>query len=149
MTVDMWKNLQRIFVFIRFDIKDKNNSHVIDIVIKVIDNDMTNDEMCKMIVCLMPKWKGQLILKECDMQEIMLNRQLKEFIIRALEFMKEHLLYQNYGTAYDIADMLHVLPEIVVDNKKKELKLYWKDYVKPFQKKWKCKVFNEWKNFSI
>lgn len=149
MTVDMWKNLQRIFVFIRFDIKDKKNSHVIDIVTKVIDNDMTNDEMCKMIVCLMPKWKGQLILKECDMQEIMLNRQLKEFIIRALEFMKEHLLYQNYETAYDIADMLHVLPEIVVDNKKKELKLYWKDYVKPFQKKWKCKVFNEWKNFSI
>ena len=97
----------------------------------------------------MPKWKGQLILKECDMQEIMLNRQLKEFIIRALEFMKEHLLHQNYETAYDIADMLHVLPEIVVDNKKKELKLYWKGYVKPFQKKWKCKVFNEWKNFSI
>lgn len=54
-------------------------------------------------------------------------------MIRALELMKTHILAQEYYTAYDIADMLHVLPEIVIDNNK-GLKQYWKNYVKPFKK---------------
>ena len=51
--------------------------------------------------------------------------------------------------AYDIADMLHVLPEIVIANQKKRLKQYWKIYVKPFHKKWKCNIFNEFKDAIV
>ncbi|MDE6233152.1 MAG: hypothetical protein K2M60_07385 [Lachnospiraceae bacterium] len=92
MTVSMWKNLHRIFVFIRFDIKDKKNSHVIDIIINAINSNIRNDEMCKLIYCLMPKWKGQLIVEETELQEMIPNKQIKEFIIRALELMKTHIL---------------------------------------------------------
>lgn len=134
MTAIMWKNLQRIFVFIRFDIKDENNSHVIDIIIKVINNNIRNDEMCKMIFYLMPRWKGQLMVEEGELQELIFNSKLKEFTIRALELMKTHIISQKYESAYDLADMLHALPEIVIDNNKKGLKQYWKNYVKPFQK---------------
>lgn len=147
MKVNIWKNLQRIFVFLRFDIKNKNNSNVIDIIIKVINNNNSNEEMCKMIVYIMPKWKGQLIVEENEEQEnegqeLIFNIQLKQFIIRALEVMKSNLLAQEYEIAYDIADILQALPDIVIANNKKGLKQYWKVYIKPFQKKWKCKTFN-------
>ena len=130
----MWKNLERIFIFLRFDIKNKNNSHVIDIIIKAINNNNSNEEMCKMIFYTMPKWKEQLILKEDERKELIFCMQLKQFIIRALELMKTNILIQEYEMAYDIADMLQGLPEIVIANNKKGLKQYWKIYVKPFQK---------------
>lgn len=44
----MWKNLQRIFVFIRFDVKDNNNLYIIETIIEVINNNIDNNEMCKM-----------------------------------------------------------------------------------------------------
>ena len=40
----------------------------------------------------MPKWKGQLIVEETELQEMIPNKQIKEFIIRALELMKTHIL---------------------------------------------------------
>lgn len=149
MTAGMWINLQRIFVFIRFDIKDKNNSHVIDIIINAINNNIKNNEMCQMIFHLMPEWKGQLIIEGNELQELIFNSKLKEFTIKALELMKTHITAQEYETAYDLADMLQGLPEIVIGNNKKGLKQYWKNYVKPFQKKWKCDIFNEWNNFRV
>lgn len=149
MKVNMWKNLQRIFVFLRFDIKNKNNSQVIDILIEVINNNNKNKEMCKMICNIMPKWKEQLIVEEDEGQELIFNIKLKQFIIRALELMKTNILIQEYEIAYDIADMLQGLPEIIIANNKNGLKQYWKIYVKPFQKKWKCKTFNKWKDFSV
>ncbi len=145
----MWKNLQKIYVFLRFDIKDKNNSHVIDIIINVINNNISNEKMCRMIFYIMPKWKRQLMDEEGEGQELIFNIQIKQFIIRALELMKTNILIQEYEIAYDIADMLQGLPEIVIANNKKGLKKYWKIYVKPFQKKWRCKTFNEWKDFVV
>lgn len=149
MSVGMWKNLQRIFVFLRFDIKNENNYEIIDIIIKVINNNNSNNEMCEMILYTMPKWKGQLISEEDGMKELIFDVQLKQFIIRALEVMKTNILIQQYEIAYDIADMLQGLPEIAIANNKKGLRQYWKVYVKPFQKKWKCTIFDEWKNFNL
>ena len=148
MTVNMWKNLQRIFVFIRFDVKDNNNSYIIDTIIRAVNNNIGNDEMCKMIFYLMPDWKGQLMDEEDEWQELALDMQLKEFIIRALELVKKYMLIQEYEIAYDIVDMLHGLPEIIIADNEKGLKQYWKNYVRPFQRKWKCKEFNERKNFG-
>lgn len=149
MGVNLWKNLQRIFIFLRFDIKDKNNAHVIDIIIKVINNNIRNEEMCKMLFYIMPKWEKQLIVEDSEEQEIIYNIHLGQFTIRALELMKISIINQEYEIAYDIADMLQGLPEIVIANNKKGLKQYWKIYVKSFQKKWKRKTFNRWKNFRF
>ena len=96
----------------------------------------------------MPDWKGQLMDEEDEWQELALDMQLKEFIIRALELVKKYMLIQEYEIAYDIVDMLHGLPEIIIADNEKGLKQYWKNYVRPFQRKWKCKEFNEWKNFG-
>ena len=90
--------------------------------------------MCHMIFYLIPRWKGQLIVEEGELQELIFNSKLKEFTIRALELMKTYIMAQEYESAYELADMLHALPEIVIDNNKKGLKQYWKNYVKPFQK---------------
>lgn len=145
MELNMWKNLHRIFVLLRFDIKNKNNSHVIDIIIKAINNKSSNQEMCKMIFYIMSNWKSQLIVERYDEQEIICNTKLEQFIIKALELMKINISIQKYEIAYDIADMLHVLPEVVIANQKKSMKQYWKIFVKRFQKKWRCNIFDEFK----
>ena len=80
----MWKNFYRIFVFLRFDIKNKNNVHVIDIIIKVINNNIRNEEMCQMIFNVMPKWKGQLVVEDEECQEVLSDIQLKQFTIKAI-----------------------------------------------------------------
>lgn len=80
----MWKNFHRIFVFLRFDIKNKNNVHVIDIIIKVINNNIRNEEMCQMIFNVMPKWKGQLVVEDEECQEVLSDIQLKQFTIKAI-----------------------------------------------------------------
>ena len=47
----------------------------------------------------------------------------------ALCMMEEYLATNAYDAAYDIADLLHVLPDIVIRGNEKQLKRYWKVYV--------------------
>ncbi|MBQ3583826.1 MAG: hypothetical protein IJA27_03850 [Lachnospiraceae bacterium] len=149
MNINMWKNLQRIVVFIRFDIKNSNNPYIIEVITEAVKKNIKNEEMCEKIYYIMPKWKKQLMVEDEEGQELLSNKKLKQFIIKALELMKYNILNQEYEIAYDIADMLQGLPENINISSKKDFKQYWKIYVTPFQKKWKCKVFNEWKYFTV
>jgi len=142
MEEDVWRNLKTIFIFIRFDIKNKKNVQVTDAVIKIIEENCTLEEMCKKILNIMPEWTEQLII-EGNEKKLICKKELKIFIIRALELMKISIELQNDKMAYDIADMLHALPDIIIANRKNCLKEYWKIYVKPVQKKWK--IFKEFK----
>ena len=141
----MWENLHKIFVFLRYDIENINNSYVIDIMINVLNNDDSNEKMCNMIFQIMPKWKEQLIVNADEEEQRVCYIQLKQYIIKTLELIKNNILVQNFEMAYDIVDMLQGLPVITEINRKKELKQYWKIYVMPFQKKWKVNLFYDWK----
>lgn len=141
----MWENLHRIFVLLRYDIKNKNNWKVVDILIKVIKDDASNESMCKLIVNVIPNWYEQLKIKGGSNNELFDNRNLKLYIIKALELLKNKILSQEYEMAYDIADMLQGLPDLKILNKKRKFRQYWKLYIRPFQKKWKLNIFNQFK----
>lgn len=149
MEVTTWENLERIFINIRFDIRNKDNYQVADTIIKVINNNVSNEEMCKMIFDINPKWKNKLIFGETEEKELNLDREIELFIIRAVELIKDTISTHEYEIAYDVADILQGLYGIIVTNQKKGLKQYWKIYVKPFQKKWNSNVFNVFKHTFV
>ena len=98
-----------------------------------------------MLVQIMPEWKGRFYTKTGVKQEVLYKKELEQFIVRAVELMRDNLEIQHYDLAYDLADMLHALPDIVLANGKNGLKNYWKIYVKPVQKKWNCDLLEEFK----
>lgn len=135
--------------FFRYDIKNKNNLEVVDILIKVINDNVSNDKMCRMILDKMPMWNEQLVVEGDNRKEVFDNKSRKLFVIEALELLKDKLLFREYEMAYDIADILQGLPDIVISNKKEGFRQYWKLYVKPFQKKWNLNIFNEFLDKNI
>lgn len=156
MEITKWVNLERIFIFIRFDIRNKDNYQVVDIIIKAIKNNVNNEEMCKMIFKIMPKWRTQLVVKGMEDKEMIIPGKLEIFLIRAVELIKDTISTQEYEIAYDTADILQGLYGIVIGMQKrwrrywqkKKWKQYWQQYLKPFQKKWDYDVFYEFKHIS-
>ncbi len=147
----VWENLESVFVFIRFEIKNNKNCQVADlgrimeVIINGIKNHIENEQLCDMLVQIMPEWKGRFRTKTEVKQEVICNEELEQFIVHAVELMKDNLEIQHYDLAYDLADMLHALPNIVLANEKNGLKRYWKIYVIPVQKKWNRKLLKEFK----
>lgn len=141
-----WENLERIFILIRFDMKNQNNTQIINIAIQAINNNLNNLELCEIISCLMPSWKKQLIFLSMEETEVSCSKEIKLFMIKALKLMKIYLSNLQYDMAYDIADILQGLYGIILANSKKSLKQYWKTYIKPFQKKWNSDIFSDFKD---
>ena len=132
-------NFYRIMVFIRFDIKNEENKDIVCILIQAFDGLINNKEMCDAIVKIMPDWKTQLRYEESEYYFI--QKQIIEFAKTALYIMKESLATNAFEIAYDIADLLHVLPDIVLQKKTNQWNSYWKMYVDPFNKKWTGNAF--------
>lgn len=133
-------------VFIRFDIKNQNNIKIIEMLIYGIENNLCTTELSAMLIEVMPYMENQLI-NEKDVEEVFdfEIEKYRNFILIALQAIKENIQLKKYEIAYDIADILHTFPDFVISNNKKEMKKYWKVYVNPFIKKWKCNLFKEMK----
>ena len=52
------------------------------------------------------------------------------------ERARESSYTKKYDQAFDLADALHMYPEIVANNLKKFPKSYWKLIYNPYKKKW-------------
>lgn len=104
-----------------------------------------------LIVKIMPDWRARLKYEESEYYFI--QKEVIEFMKTAIHIMKDSLNTDRFDIAYDIADMLHVLPDIIIQRNKKQLKRcwrsYWKVYVEPLYKKWKCDAFTKYKKFFI
>ena len=140
-------NLQRIMVFLRFDIKNKRNNDILCILIQAFDGLISNKEMCDAIVKIMPDWKTQLKYEESENQFV--QEKVIEFVKKAMQILGDSLSTHEFDIAYDIADILHVLPDIVIQNEKKSLKKYWKVYIEGFNKKWQCDALAKFKRYFI
>ena len=140
-------NLHRIMVFIRFDIKNKRNNDILCILIQSFDGLIDNKDMCDAIVRIMPDWKVQLIREE--LEDLFIHEKIIEFVKKAMEIARDNLNTNEFDIAYDIADILHVLPDIVIQNDKKGLKKYWKVYIERFNKKWKCDALARFKRYFM
>lgn len=126
--------MQRILVFIRSDINSEKNIELVNILIICMENRMNNFELIKLL-------NGKLDLKQQLIQDAGLecvdDKNISDFILTVLKYTNDALKSQNYNMAYDLVDMLHVLPDVIITGEKKQLKKYWNIYVKPFIKKWK------------
>lgn len=144
-------NFYTIMITIRFDIKNKENKDIVCILMKAFDGLINNKEMCDTIVKIMPDWRARLKYEESEYYFI--QKEVIEFMKTAIHIMKDSLNTDRFDIAYDIADMLHVLPDIIIQRNKKRLKRcwrsYWKVYVEPLYKKWKCDAFTKYKKFFI
>ena len=147
MNESMLTNFYIIMVYIRFDIKNKENKDIIYLLNQAVDGLINNKEMCEAIIRIMPDWKEQL--KDEGSEYHFIHEKIIEFVKVAMYIMEDRLTMNEYDIAYDIADMLHVLPEIIIQNKKRRLKRYWQVYVENFHKKWNCDDFTKFKRYFI
>lgn len=151
MNESMLINFYRIMIKLRFDIKRKENKDILCILIGAFEGLMNNKEMCNAIVKIVPDWEAQLKYEEAEYY--LIQKERIEFIKAAIHIMRDNLNTNKFDIAYDIADMIHVFPDIVVQQKKKHWRRcwrkYWKVYVEPFHKKWNCDTFVEYKKFFV
>lgn len=153
MDINKLTNIQRVIVLIRFDIKDSENIKLINILIKSLKNNNTNTQMIKEFESLNTSSKMQ---KKFDLwrlkQSKELSRELTQeekniidtILIYSLSEVEELIKKALYEKANDIIDAIHGIPEVFIEDKRiRDLKKYWKIYIKPFQKKWKSAYFNE------
>ena len=140
-------NLERIFIYIRSDLKRSENRQIIILVLNVIENlQCSNEELC---LCM----NSYMELYNTTMTSDVHNEELSErFVFR--QFLKETLYYllilidnKEYEKIYDVIDILHVVPNVVSVNKKTSKKDFYKIYIKKFSKKWNDKFFLRMKHY--
>ncbi len=132
------ENVFRILVYIRADIYNLRNIGLIRSLTTVIDEELTNSELIKLIEPVVPELRQQLIVQDGEL--CIIREEDKAFLMKVLNKMCEALEVKNYDVAHDLVDMLHVFPEVIVANDKKRTKEYWKIYVKPLIRRG---VYNE------
>lgn len=125
-------------IWMRFDIRNERNR---EILILLLTGFSCKNILWEQIAELMPKWWGdqlycdtdQAIKKPC--KEVL--PQTDSFICAGLHAMKNSLEVGEYDLAYDLADLMHVFPDIAMRGNNKDFKRYQKTYVYKFEKKWK------------
>lgn len=122
--------MQRIFTFVRFDIKNEKNIEVIHIIFQNMNS--TNSILVNAL-------KGhfynmdQLLFEDGDIIE---NYEITGFMKDMLAELENSLMQGTYAYSYDIIDLIHFLPELIISNNKKQIKSFWKTNAKNFMEKW-------------
>ena len=137
MCINFFENMYRILVFIRADIYHSNNIKFVKVLLFSINEELTNSVMAERIFCISSELKHQLILQDGDI--CIMSKEAKDFALSSLHILCKELEEKRYDFAYDMADMLHAFPHVIICNDKKQIRNYWRTYVKPIMKKNKLK----------
>lgn len=136
-------DLSFVISLIRSEITNPNNISVLNLILPLLENTsqlVENNSIRKALLHLTQlnaKWEfikyenyyvKTLIFKDTAVQ--------KELFL-SLSELRALLQAQKFDQAFDLADTLHVLPEIIADNKGKIPNSYQKAFKKPYQKRWK------------
>ena len=138
-------DLSFVISLVRNEIDDPNNVTVLDSILflmkdptQLVENNHIRKALSQLSQ-LSEKWEftkhenyyvRTLIFKDETFQnELVLN----------LTDLKSLLQSEKFEQAYDLADALHVLPEIIADNNGQIPKSYRKTFLESYQKKWKLK----------
>lgn len=135
------ENLKSIMILMRSDIRNRRGKEIVHLLHRAVLNQMSNGEMCEKMIEWMPEWRGWLLYGEKPDQFV--PDGMMVFVNQALEVMKEALHAGEFEMAYDLADMLHVVPDVIAENDKASMKSYWKAFVVPFHKKWNCSIVHK------
>lgn len=134
MDTNVWINFERIMVFIRFNIAKKENIKVVDIMEKFFDKKIRKQKMLSQIAEIMPEWTNQLIFGEGN--NYWENSLESSFIRQSLSCVKNNLLNGDFNIAYDIVDMLHAFPGVILSEDKEARRRFEITYLEPLVRKW-------------
>lgn len=135
-------NLERIFIYIRSDLKRSENRQIILLVINVIDKlQCSNEELCLCINSYIKLYNEQTTLCGIDDESISKRLIFKQFLIDSLLYLLALIDNNEYEKAYDVIDILHAIPNVININHKKSKKDFYMSYIKKFNHKWKDKFF--------
>ena len=137
----MLENLKSIMILLRSDIRNRRGKELVHLCHQAFQNQMSNGEMCEKMIEMMPAWQGWLNCGETP--DWFVQEDVAAFINMALEVMEETLHAGEFEMAYDLADLLHVVPDVIAKNDKASMKRYWKVFVVKFHQKWNCNIFHK------
>lgn len=80
----------------------------------------------------------KLILNVNDLLET--DRFLDSLISAVLVRVQDLIISDEFEQAYDLADVIHALPEISI-TQNRDMAAYWRDYVVPYHTKWNSDFF--------
>lgn len=125
-------NIHRILVFIRFDIRNPINIKLLESIVECIREKSGNGKLLEILSDEQHIIK-QLLLEESELYENRNN--IDEFLLIILEDILNMLNSGDYDIAYEMVDLIHILPELIISNNKKDLRVYWKLNIKQYSKK--------------
>ena len=139
-------NLEKIFIYVRYDLERIENKNIILCVINVINEfECNNDELYKQIKKLSLELSKCIILSHENEIKIVNRMVYGQFLIDSLDFFLKLLNDNEYEKAYDVIDILHAVPNVIIINEKKSKRLFYKTYIKKFSRKWKEHYFDKMK----
>ena len=129
---------------IRSDIKADNNIFVIEQMINCINIKADNTTLVYLLIGK-ANYINQLILKNGKIVHD--DNNISEFIVMILNMAKLSIEKQEYELAYDCIDLVHFLPELIIDYNRLNLKRYRKVHIKKFSKKWTRDIYKNSKKY--
>jgi phage-related protein len=132
-----------VIKLIRSDINDPNNIMVLDSILlmlkdtsKLIENNQIRKAL-SLLPQLNEKWEFVKHENYYIRTLIIKNEAVQNELLKGLTELKFLLQSDKFTQAYDLADVLHALPEIISDNNGSIPKSYRKTFTDPYKKKWK------------
>lgn len=140
-------NFTKAAVYLRSNIENPENLQVVAILTEAFRHNISNNEMCDKLKALNVPYVYAL---EYDTGEALSEEDEVKcgFILKSLLYLQELLTEKQFEKAYDIVDILHVFPDVRL-NEKKSSKAFWKCFVCPFEKKYHDRFFEELKSNNI
>lgn len=126
------ENMHRILVLIRSKIRDEKNVELLETLSISIKNELKNTEMVNLILEIAPEFQKQLLLQ--DDADFKLTEEAKEYVLQMLCIAQNDLKENKFDDAYEIVDVLHVFPHVIIANNKEQTEEYWRIYVNPVLK---------------
>lgn len=139
-------DLSFLISLIRGRIDSSKNIEVLDIILALLEktDSLIEDNQIRHSLCEIPqlneKWDfakhenyyvRTIVFKDIQMQTVLFN---------SLSILRSLLLSGKFDQAFDLADALHVLPNIIADNNGKIPKNYYKTFARPYELKWKSQL---------
>ncbi len=136
MEKNLLKNIYKLMILMRKNIYNQNNQLICEMILQIIDCKGSNKEMLSKLNKILDTKEYLNFFDFGNSEYVTVNRTELNILIIVLGKVKNSLNSKRYDLAYDLLDGLHILPEIMADNKEIDLNSYWKVYFKNTLKKY-------------
>jgi hypothetical protein len=136
-------DISAAFTIVRNDSKCIKNKEVLEAIKQVLSSDkqIFTDNQIRIALSGIDgldrdKWYFAFHNNIYVNHHILKNDKIYDLLIHACDGLIQVLQKEDYANAYDLADGMHCLPDIIADNNFTVTKSYWKSHILPYRKKW-------------